>query len=45
MENILEITIKLQIMRNLLLIEEQSKLFDKLPSFTLIDHLSENYKI
>ena len=45
MENILEITIKLQILRHLLLDEEISKQLDKLPLFKLKDHLTENYKI
>ena len=45
MENILEISIKLQIIRNLLLNEEQSKQLEKLPLFKLKDHLKENYKI
>ena len=45
MENILEITIKLQILKHLLLTEEQSKKIDKIPLFKLIDHLQENYKI
>jgi len=45
MENILEITIKLQILRHLLLDEEISKQLDKLPLFKLNDHLIQNYKI
>jgi len=45
MENILEITIKLEILRHLLLDEEESKQLDKLPLFKLKDHLEENYKI
>ena len=45
MENILEITIKLQILRHFVLKEEESKQLDNLPLFKLKDHLEENYKI
>ena len=44
-ENILEITIKLQILKNLLLNEEESEQFDKIPLFKLKDHLGEKYKL
>ena len=45
MENILEITIKLKIFRNLLLEEEELKQIDNLPLFKLKDHLAENYRL
>ena len=45
MENILEISIKLEIFRKMILDEEQSKKLDNIPLFKLEDHLTENYKI
>ena len=45
MENILEISIKLQILRHLLLEEEESKQLDNLPIFKLKEHLEENYRL
>lgn len=45
MENILKMSIKNQIMRNLLLNEEQSKLLNSPHIFNLEDHLAHNYKL
>jgi hypothetical protein len=45
MENLLEISINIRILINLLFDEEQIKKLNKIPSFGLIDHLDENYNI
>ena len=45
MENLLEISINIRILINLLFDEEQIKQLNKIPSFGLIDHLDENYNI
>ena len=45
MENILEMTIKLQIIKNYLFDEEQNKKLENLPEFNLLEHLNECYNI
>ena len=44
-ENILEISMKFQIVRFLILDEDQKKKLDNPPAFRLEDHLNENYDI
>ena len=45
MENILEMTIKLQIINNYLFNQGQNNPLEKLPEFNLEDHLNENYNV
>lgn len=44
-ENIMEMSIKLEILKNFTLTEEESKHFDKIPLFSLNDHFNGNYSI
>lgn len=44
-ENILELDIKFNVVKNLIFEEDEVKLIENIPLFTLNDHLNENYKL
>jgi hypothetical protein len=44
-ENVLELDIKFQVVKNLIFEEDESKLIEHIPLFKLTDHLNENYKL
>lgn len=44
-ENILELSIKFEILKNKAINEEEIKILNKLPLFKINDHLKEDYKI
>ena len=45
MENILEMSMKLQILRQLILEDDQKRILDNPPPFSLEDHFKENFDI